>query len=89
MEKEQWTKELFSDVYEWVGCKNMSLNYHLNQMHTGHGSCRSYLFNHKRVKDALLLNCGAVDTSYYTMFECERWNGRRAWVEDALGGKML
>lgn len=85
VETAQWTKVLIPQLAPWVECQFRSLNYHLTQFLTGHGSFRTYTFWIGKSPDDKCVYCGQTDTAAHAVLECERWIGSRTFLERELG----
>lgn len=71
----------------WMTRRFGSLEFHLTQLLTGHGTLGSYLYRIQRVDTPLCLACneGVVDTAEHAIQDCSRWVVQRRALNQKIG----
>ncbi|KAJ8917943.1 hypothetical protein NQ315_002638 [Exocentrus adspersus] len=87
-EQPRWTRELISQIGAWEDRKHGEIDYYIPQALTGHGSFMSYLKRIGKSAEDKCRYCEGVDTPRHTLFECERWDGRRIRMNLDVGEEV-
>lgn len=84
----RWTHTLIPDINKWINRRHGEVDYFMTQALSGHGCFREYLHRRKRTDADTCKYCEEVDTVQHTLFECEKWAGRRMQYDRENGMKF-
>lgn len=83
--KAQWTRQLIPELTDWTRCSHKSMDFHITQCFTQHGSFGVYLKKMGKTDQDSCRYCDEVDTAEHTLFSCPRWGEHRRVTELEIG----
>jgi hypothetical protein len=84
--KGEWTKKIIPEILNWLNRKHGKVNYHVTQVHNGHGCFASYLHKYGKLESPECWFCGqGEDNVHHTLFVCDAFESRRRELRHRIG----